>query len=188
MVEVAAAHPEAERVALWFQDEARVGRKGRVTRVWYERGRRPRGVRDLGSASASLFGAVCPERDTGCALVLPRASTAAMSLLLAEVSRALAPATHAVMVLDQAGWHTATDLAVPPNLTLVPLPAYAPELNGSEKVWQYLRARSLSQRVFRDLGESLDACGAAWNRLLAEPGRLRSLTAFPWLPLCVTSS
>ncbi len=188
MAEVAAAHPAAERVELWFQDEARVGQKGRVTHVRYERGRRPRGVRDLGFASAYLFGAVCPERDTGCALVLPRASTAAMSLLLAEISRALAPATHAVVILDRAGWHTANDLTVPPNLTLVPLPAYAPELNGIEKVWQYLRERSLSQRVFRDLGAIIDVCCVAWNRLLAEPGRIRSLTAFPWLPPCVSTS
>ena len=56
----AAAHPEAERVELWFADEARVGQKGRLTRLWYERGVRPRGVRDLGFASAYLFGAVCP--------------------------------------------------------------------------------------------------------------------------------
>jgi transposase len=92
------------------------------------------------------------------------------------------------VLLNQAGWHSANGLTVPPNLTLVPLPAYAPELNGIEKVWQYLRERSLSQRVFRDLGEISDVRCVAWNRLLAEPGRLRSLTAFPWLPACVTSS
>ncbi len=188
MADAAAAHPEAERVELWFADEARVGQKGRVTHVWYERGVRPRAVRDLGFASAYLFGAVCPERDTGRALVLPRASTAAMGLLLAEVSRALAPATHAVVILDRAGWHTSGGLEVPPNLTLVLLPAYSPELNPIEKVWQYLRDRHLSHRLFHDRGAVVDACCAAWNRLLAEPGRLRSLTAFPWLPLCVSSS
>ena len=184
---MAAAHPEAERVELWFADEARVGQKGRVTRVWYEKGVRPRGVRDLGFASAYLFGAVCPERDTGAALALPEASTRTMTLMLAEIGRALPARTHAVVVLDRAGWHTSDGLEVPPNLTLVPLPAYAPELNPIEKVWQFLRDRHLSHRRFRDLGAVVDACCAAWNRLLAEPGRLRSLCAFPWLPSCVTS-
>ena len=55
-------HPEAARVELWFMDEARIGQKGRLTHVWYQKGVRPRGVRQQGFASAHLFGAVCPER------------------------------------------------------------------------------------------------------------------------------
>ena len=50
---------------------ARIGRKGRLTHVWYQRGARPRGVRQQGFASAHLFGAVCPGRGEGVALVLP---------------------------------------------------------------------------------------------------------------------
>ena len=76
-------HPEAGRVELWFEDEARVGQKGRVTHVWYQKGMRPRGVREHRFASAQLFGAVCPERGAGVALVLPEVSTAAMNLFLA---------------------------------------------------------------------------------------------------------
>jgi hypothetical protein len=188
MAEAAAAHPEAERVELWFADEARVGQKGRVTRVWYERGVRPRAVRDLGFASAYLFGAVCPERDAAVALVLPETSTAAMDLLLAELAQARPAGTHAVVVLDRAGYHTARGLTVPANLTLAPLPPYSPELNPIEKVWQFLRDRHLSHRLFRDVAAVVGASCAAWNRLLAEPGRVRSLTAFPWLPPWVSSS
>ena len=77
---------------------------------------------------------------------------------------------------------------MPANLTLAPLPPYSPELNPIEKVWQFLRDRHLSHRLFRDLAAVVDACCAAWNRLLAEPGRIRSLTAFPWLPSCLSSS
>jgi hypothetical protein len=68
---VADRHPEAARVELWFMDEARVGQKGGVTHLWYQKGARPRGVRQQGFASAYLFGAVCPERGEGVALVLP---------------------------------------------------------------------------------------------------------------------
>jgi putative transposase len=188
MADVAAAHPEAARVELWFADEARVGQKGRVTHVWYERGVRPRGVRQHRFGSASLFGAVGPGRDAGVALVLPEASTAAMGLLLAELAGSLPAGTHAVVVLARAGYHVAHDLKVPPNLTLVRLPPYASELNPVERVWQHLRERHLSHRLFRDVAAVVDACCAAWRRLLAEPGRLRSLTAFPWLPSCVSSS
>jgi hypothetical protein len=73
---IAAGRPEAERTELWFEDEARVGQKGRVTHVWYARGVRPRGVREHRFASAHLFGAVCPERGVGVALVLPEVSAA----------------------------------------------------------------------------------------------------------------
>ena len=85
-----------------------------------------------------LFGAVCPERGTGVALALPEVSTVAMNLFLAELALAGPSGTHAVVVLDRAGWHVSADLAVPPNLTLVHLPPYSPELNPVEKVWRYL--------------------------------------------------
>jgi transposase len=69
-------------------------------------------------------------------LVLPRCTTEAMSLHLAEISQAVAPGAHAVVLLDQAGWHLSTRLVVPPNITLMPLPGKAPELNPVENVWQ----------------------------------------------------
>jgi hypothetical protein len=57
----------------------------------------------------------------------------------------------------------------------------SPELNPVERVWLYLRERFLSLRVFRDYRAIVDACCAAWNRLVAEPGRLRSLCDQPWI-------
>jgi hypothetical protein len=187
--QTAARHPEAGRVELWFVDEARVGQKGRVTHVWYQRGQRPRGLREHRFASAHLFGAACPERGAGVALVLPEVSTAAMSLFLAELAAAVPAGTHALLVLDRAGWHVSPDLAVPANLTLVHLPSYSPELNPVENVWLYLRERWLSHRVLAGGYEAVvDAACAAWNALRAEPGRLRSLTSHSWLPQPVRTS
>src|SRR3954466_12245462 len=186
--EVARDHP-GERVELWFMDEARVGQKGGVTHVWYQKGVRPRGVRQQGFSSAYLFGAVCPERGEGVALVLPEVSTAAMGVFLAELARAVPAGTHAALVLDGAGWHVSDDLTVPANLTLIHPPPYSPELNPVERVWEYLRDRWLSHRVLAGGYEAVvDAACAAWNALLAEPGRLRSLTSFPWLPPAVSTS
>ena len=186
---VADRHPEAGRVELWFMDEARIGQKGRTTHVWYQKGARPRGPRQQGFASAHLFGAVCPERGEGVALVLPEVSTAAMQVFLAELSRAVPAGTHAALVLDGAGWHVSEDLSVPANLTLIHPPPYSPELNPVERVWEYLRDRWLSHRVLAGGYEAVvGAACAAWNALLAEPGRLRSLTSFPWLPPAVSTS
>jgi len=96
--------------------------------VWARRGTRPRAPRDRRYAWAYLFGAVCPERAVGAAPVLPYADAEATGLHLAEIGRHVAPGAHGVVVLDRAGWHGAGGLAVPENLTLLPLPSYAPEL------------------------------------------------------------
>ena len=132
-------------------DEARVGQKGRLCHRWWLRGRRPPGRCDRRFEWAYLFAAVEPATGADVALVLPEATTATMSLFLAEFAAGLPEDVHAVLVLDGAGWHGARALAVPPNVTLVPLPPYSPELNPVERVWLYLRERFLSLRVFRRL-------------------------------------
>src|SRR4051812_3505811 len=136
----------------------RVGQQGTLTRVWARRGTRPRAPRDRRYAWAYLFGAVCPERAVGAALVLPYADAAATGLHLAEIGRHVAPGAHGVVVLDGAGWHGAGDLVVPENLTLLPLPSYAPELNPVENVWEYLRQNKLGLRVWPDYEAIVETC------------------------------
>ena len=177
---LARKHP-GKRIELWFMDEARVGQKGGLTHVWYQKGVRPRGVRQQGFASAHLFGAVCPERGAGVALVLPEVSTAAMEVFLAELARAVSAGTHVALVLDGAGWHVSKQLVVPANLTLIPLPPYSPELNPIERLWFYLRDNRLTHRVFADTAQIIDACCDAWNTLLGETDRIRSLCSYPWI-------
>lgn len=173
-------HPAATSIEVWFEDEARVGQKGTLTRRWAPRGTRPRAVRDHRFKSAYIFGAVCPERDTGVAIVLSKANTEGMNLLLEELSLAVAPNAHAALIMDGAGWHMSGELIVPHNITLIPLPPYSPELNAIEKLWQFMRDNILSHRLFADLQAIIDACCSAWNRMLAEPGRITSTCGFPW--------
>ena len=166
-----------------------------MVRRWFLRGERPRMAKDVRYRSAYLFGAVCHrrrrspggmsakltgERDAGAALVLPRVSTQGMSLLLAEIAALLPTGTHAAVLMDNAGWHIAHAVEVPPTITLVSLPPYAPELNAIERVWQHLRDRYLSGRLFRNTRAIVDACCDAWNALTAEAGRIRSLTSYEW--------
>jgi hypothetical protein len=181
----AEAHP-GERIALWFMDEARVGQKGRLCHRWWARGRRPPGRRDRRFEWAYLFAAVEPATGADVALVLPEATTATMGLFPAEFAAGLPADVHAVLVLDRAGRHGAKALAVPANVTLVPLPPYSPGLNPVERVWLHLRERFLSLRVLADYRAVVDACCQAWNRLVAEPGRLRArplraLCDQPWI-------
>ena len=180
MTAAADAHPD-KQIALWFMDEARVGQKGRTTHRWWMRGQGPPGIADKRFESAYIFAAVRPATGEDFALVLPRVSAEAMSTFLAEFAQTIPEDMHAVMVLDQAGWHDARALRVPESVTLVPLPAYSPELNPVERVWLYLRERYLSHRLLADYEAVVEACCRAWNALTAETGRLRSLTAYPYL-------
>lgn len=128
-----------------------------------------------------IFAAVEPATDQGFALVLPVVSTVTMNLFLAEFAATLAPDEHVVMVLDGVGWHGSNALKVPDNITLVPLPPYSPECNPVERIWLYLREKFLSLQVFPDQAAIVDACCDAWNALVAEAGRIRSLCLQPWV-------
>jgi hypothetical protein len=66
---------------------------------------------------------------------------------LEEIAFHVAPGAHAVVILDQAGWHGSAELAVPSNITLLPLPPRCPELNPVENVWQFMRDNWLSNRM-----------------------------------------
>jgi transposase len=167
-------------IEIWFQDEARVGQKGTLTRLWARRGSRPRAVRDTRYQSAYIFGAICPARGVGAALILPRADTEAMNLHLAEISAHVADDAHAALVLDGAGWHGGDDLAVPENITLLVLPPYSPELNPVENIWEYLRQNKLANRLYDTYEDIVEACCEAWNDLVATPNRITSIANREW--------
>ena len=137
---------------MWFQDEARVGQQGTLSYVWAPIGSRPARVRDCRHESAYLFGAICPARAVGAAIVMPWVSSEAMTLHLAEISKQVGASAHAVLVCDGAGWHQpGVRLTVPENITLLRLPPYAPELNPMENVWEYMRGNQLSMTVWEQL-------------------------------------
>jgi len=174
-------HARGKPLELWWQDEARIGQQGTLTRVWAERGSRPVAPRDQRYSWAYLFGAICPARGLGAALVLPFANAEMMNLHLAEISATVAPGAHAVLTVDGAGWHQTGDkLRVPDNITLLHLPPYSPELNPVENVWAYLRGNKLSNRVFDTYDAIVDACCEAWNWLTAPPERITTITSREW--------
>jgi transposase len=103
-----------------------------------------------------------------------------MNLHLAEIARNVAPGAHAVLMLDQAGWHTTDKLEVPENITILLLPSKCPELNPTENIWQFLRENWLSNRVFKSYDDIIDHCCDAWNRLVDQPWRVMSIGTRDW--------
>src|SRR5262249_27652420 len=81
----------------------------------------------------------------------------------------IAPGAHAILLLDQAGWHGAKALKVPNNISLLQLPPRAPELNGQENIWQFMRQNWLSNQIFKSFDDIVDHCCYAWNTLIDQP-------------------
>ena len=165
---------------MWFQDEARIGQKNTLTRVWGQTGGRPAAAKDLGFISAYVFGAVCPGEGKAAAVIMPICNTIAMNHHLREISSQVGAAAHALLVLTPApaeaggaGWHDSQALAIPDNITLLALPPYSPELAPVERIWHYLRSHWLANSVFRSLADIMDACETAWNRFAGDPGSVR---------------
>ncbi len=129
---------------------------------------------------AYIFGAICPRKGKGAGLVLPYCDPGAMNDHLKEVSIAVDAGAHAVLILDQAGWHTTPKLDVPDNITLLFLPPRAPELNPVENVWQFMRDNWLSNRVFADYDDIVEHCCAAWNKLVDQPWKIISIGMRDW--------
>lgn len=172
--------PEDTPLEIWFQDEMRLGQKNGRVRQWARKGTRPRQPADQRYESAYIFGAVCAARGTGAALVMPWADTHAMQAHLNEIGREVAAGSHAVIVMDRAGWHITGKLDPPTNVSLVFLPSYSPELNPVENVWQYIRQSWLSNRVFEDYDAIVDAACKAWNKLIDLPETIASIATRDW--------
>ena len=177
----AAQAKPGKRIRLFFQDEARVGQKGRTCHRWWVKGQRPPGVCDQRFDWTYIFATVKPATGAEFSLVLPTVSTVTMNLFLAEFAKTLAPDDHVVVVLDGAGWHASAALAIPDTITLVPLPPYSPERNPVERIWLYLRQRFLSLQLWPDRVAIIQACCDAWNALAADASRIKSLSCYPWI-------
>lgn len=168
-------------VEIWFQDEARVGQQGTHAYIWAPVGSRPLMVRDNRHDSAYIFGAICPQRGVGAAMITPSANTEMMNLHLAEISTQVAEGAIAVLTCDGAGWHQLGGaLVVPNNIILLHLPPYSPELNPMENVWDYLRQNKLCALVWDSYDDIVQACKTAWNWLIADPARISSIGTREW--------
>ncbi len=112
-------------------------------------------------------------------LILPWVNKHTMLLHMQEISKAVPKDRHAVV--DGALWHQPS--LNQSNVTMLKLPPYSPELNPSEGVWQYLKQNELSNRCYEDYESIVDAACSAWNKLLEQPKRIRSLTTRVWAQL-----
>ena len=123
-----------------------------------------------------IFGAACPARSTAAGLSLPCVDAEARGLHLKEIAKTVATGAQALPVVDGTGWQKARALEVPENITLLKLPACAPELNPMENVRACLRANKLAITAFDSHEDIPDKCQDTWNFFENDPGRISSIT------------
>ncbi len=160
------------------QDEARFGLISDLRRSWAPKPVRPLVSRKIARKYTYVYAAVIPEKGEMTALILPATNTSMMNIFLQHVSRTFSN-YFIIMQVDQAGWHKAKDLVVPENIRLIAQPAYSPELNPVEHIWDEIREKAFSNHTFESLNAVIETLCEQLLRLEDNSNLLRSLTYFP---------
>ena len=99
---------------------------------------------------------------------------------LMQISHRTKPGRHAIVVMDGAGLHT-NDIADDiPNVTIMKIPPYSPELNPIEQVWSWLRQHHLANRCFKGYDDIVEACSHAWNDFISNTKRVIKMCSRDW--------
>lgn len=171
---------ERDKVEIWSEDESRVGQQGSLTRIWATKGTRPRKVKQKQFISTYIYGAACHQTGQSYGMILPYANTDAMNIFLGGLSKEIGSGRHIALIIDNAGWHTAADLIVPRNITLIPLPPYAPELNAMEQVWEWMKSHFLYNQSYADYEDIVDKLAYAWNQVSGNADLIKSIIHREW--------
>lgn len=128
-----------------------------------------------------VLGAACPATGQTVGLLSPHLDTEVVNVFFEQFAQEVDPDVHVVMFWDQAGFHTAKKLRPPPNLTLIPLPPYCPELNPMENLWHYLRSHHWSNHAFDDYEALRQAACEAWQASCLDADLIQTVCGCPYL-------
>jgi len=167
-------------IRLMFQDEARFGRISDVRRSWCPKPYRPMCQAMVTQEYTYAYTAVSVADGKMASLILPQVNTVCMQIFLNEVASRY-PGDRIVMITDGAGWHRSELLIIPNNMRLVKLPAYSPELNPVEHIWDDLREKSFHNRVFKSIEVLEQHLSSALLEMELDNKRVHSIVAWPWI-------
>ena len=173
-------HPGAS-VELWGQDEARIGLVPIVRRVWALKGQRPVAQQRRRYEWLYVYGFVRPSTGQVEWVLLPTVNLELFQLALDFFADAVGAGAdkRVVLVIDQAGWHMSKTLKMPEGLHLLPLPAYSPELQPSEKLWPLLR-ECVANKEVADMDTLEEELVTRCRELRDQPEVIFNHTLFDW--------
>lgn len=172
---------DRDKVEIWSEDESRVGQQGSLTRIWAQKGTRPRKVKQRQFISTYIYGAACHQTGQSYGMILPYVNTDSMNTFLDGLSKEVGLERHIALIIDNAGWHSAVDLIVPSNISLVPLPPYAPELNAMEQVWEWMKSHFLYNQSYSDYEDIVEKLSYAWNQISDNTDLMKSIIHRKWI-------
>lgn len=126
------------------------------------------------------YGAVSPREGDLDWKICSQMNTQRMNEFLDQVSVEY-PDDFIVMIVDGASSHRGKDLIIPENIRLLPLPAYSPELNPQEHLWDEIREKEFPNRVFDSLAGVKKQLKSGLVRLARDRKCVSSITAWPWI-------
>src|SRR3954451_10242124 len=173
-------HP-GKVVELGAEDEARLGLKPIARRVGAVRGRRPTADGRTKYRWLYVYGFVHPASGRNLELILPAANTDWMALALEEFARWADPSGERLLVVlvDNAGWHIAKRLAVPPDVVLHPLPPCTPEWQPAEPLWPLVR-EAVANEGYDELSEMEPVLVERCRWVIDHPEVVRGAVGFAW--------
>lgn len=163
-----------------FQDEARFGRITDPKRCWAPKGVRPHVPSQIIREYTYLYGAVSPKDGKADFLILPLMNLACMEIFLNEI-RDRYPNEYICLFVDGAPGHSLKGLKVPENMTIESIPAYSPDTNPTENIWDDMREKFFGNVVFDSMGAVEDRLSIAASSYENCSNRIRSITGWPWI-------
>jgi hypothetical protein len=170
-------------VELWAEDEARLGLKPVMRRVWAPVGRRSVATLKRGYEWTYLYGFVRPTTGEVYWLILPTVDVELFSMALKEFAKEMGAGKdkHVLLVVDQAGWHTGKEVEIPEGIHLEFLPSGSPELQPAERLWP-LTNEGLANGLFEEIEEIEEALVERCLELLDQTQIIEGLTNYHWWP------
>ena len=135
-----AANTNVNNIRVLAQDESRFGLMPVTRRRITAKGIKPIQKIQFQYESYYLYGAVEPLTGDGFYLEMPGLNGDCFQVYLDELSTNFRD-DFMIMLTDNAPAHTAKKLIIPDNIVLLPFPAYCPELNPIERLWQYIKSK-----------------------------------------------
>jgi transposase len=163
------------------QDEGRFGRITAISRCWSPIGQRSKVPFNMVREYIYAYSAVAPSIGEITSLILPDANVYCMDLFLKHVSKEFNE-YFIVMQVDQAIWHKTDKLKVPDNIRLLYQPAYSPELNAVEHVWDEIKEKHFKNKIFKSIEDVVNKLSDALNSLKENKELVKSMTSFKYYP------